>query len=249
MIGGMRGAEPPCVEGMALFLDLDGTLAPIAATPDEIVLDFRVLDLLPRLMRRLDGRVAVISGRSIENLDSILAENILALAGVHGLERRTASGVRIDFAAHPNLMEARREFLRLVDMQPGLLVEDKGLGVALHYRGAPAVENMARELGNRLAASTGLALQEGDMVVELLTPGQNKGTAVSAFMAEAPFGGGVPVFVGDDLTDEHAFDVATAWGGFGIQVGPERDTKARYRLPDVEAVVAWLQTLVMEPTT
>jgi trehalose 6-phosphate phosphatase len=248
MIGGIRGLEPPTMDGIALFLDLDGTLAPIAATPDAIVLDFRVPDLLPRLAEKLSGRVAIISGRSLENVDRILSGSIVPVAGVHGLERRTASGVRIGIPAHPRLVQAHEEFLRLADVHPGLLVEDKGLGVALHYRGAPEFAETAPELGRRLAASTGLALQEGDMVVELLTPGQDKGAAVLAFMTEAPFAGGVPVFVGDDLTDEHAFAIVSASGGFGIRVGPERDTKARYRLANVDAVIAWLQTLIMEST-
>jgi trehalose 6-phosphate phosphatase len=248
MIAGTYGAEPPDTKGMALFLDLDGTLAPIAATPSEVVLDCRFLDMLPRLMRRLDGRVAIISGRSLENVDSILRGSVTAVAGVHGLERRTASGARIGVAAHPKLADARQEFLRLSDVYPGSLVEDKGLGVALHYRGAPAAASVAREIGRRFALGMGLGLQEGDMIVELLTPGQDKGGAVSAFMREPPFAGGIPVFVGDDLTDEHAFAAAEAWGGFGIQVGPERETKARYRLRDVEAVIAWLQSLIADTT-
>jgi trehalose 6-phosphate phosphatase len=246
MIVRKRRSEPPSVEGMALFLDLDGTLAHIAPTPDEIVLDRRILDLFPRLRRRFNERVAIVSGRSIGNLDRILGESIIATAGVHGLERRNASGVRMNVPAHPKLAEVRQEFLRLAGVQPGLLVEDKGLGIALHYRGAPALAQTARELARRLAANTDLALQEGNMIVELLTPGQDKGTAVLAFMAETPFAGGVPVFVGDDLADEHAFAVASAHGGFGVQVGPERETKAHYRLADVEAVFAWLKTLAME---
>jgi trehalose 6-phosphate phosphatase len=243
-----RGLDPPAIDGMALFLDLDGTLAPIAATPDEVFLDSRVLDLLPRLMRSLDGRLAIISGRRLKSLDRILGGRIVAVAGLHGLERRTASNVRIAVPGHPGLLRARKEFQRLADAQPGLLVEDKELGIALHYRKAPEFAKTAREVGRRLAASMSLALQEGDMVVELLTPGQDKGSAVLAFMAEAPFAGAVPVFVGDDLTDEHAFAAVSACGGFGIRVGSsERETKARYRLKDVDAAVVWLQTLTTEP--
>jgi trehalose 6-phosphate phosphatase len=145
-------------------------------------------------------------------------------------------------------VRAREEFLRLAESQPGLLLEDKGLGIALHYRRTPELEKIARELGRRLAASTGLALQEGNMVVELLTPGHDKGSAILAFMSEAPFAGAVPVFMGDDLADEHGFAAVSARGGFGIRVGQDRETKARYRLEDVDAAVTWLQTLATEPS-
>jgi trehalose 6-phosphate phosphatase len=192
--------------------------------------------------------LAIVSGRGLENIESILGGDIAAIAGLHGLERRTASGVRIDVPAHPGLGQAREEFQRLAESRPGLLLEDKGLGLALHYRRAPEFEKTAREFARRLAASTGLALQEGDMVVELLTPGHDKGSAILAFMAEAPFAGAVPVFMGDDLADEHGFAAVSASGGFGICVGPVRETKARYRFADVNAAVTWLQTLTTEPS-
>jgi trehalose 6-phosphate phosphatase len=248
MIGGTAQEAPPRmapveVDGLALFLDLDGTLAPIAPTPDQAILDVRIRDLLPRLVRRLGGRVAIISGRTIANIDRILGTTIMAAAGVHGLERRTASGVRMDAPVHPEIPYARAECLRLAEAQPGLLVEDKGIGIALHYRVAPEAADAVHGFGSRVAARTGLTLQEGNMVVELRTPGADKGSAVSAFMAEPPFIGARPVFVGDDLTDEDAFAAAKAGGGFGIQVGPERQTAATHRLPDVEAVFAWLQAV------
>ena len=114
----------------------------------------------------------------------------------------------------------------------------------LHYRGARAFADEASALARRLAEETGLTLQGGDLVVELKTPGTSKGTAVRAFMAEAPFTGALPVMVGDDLTDEDGFEAAEALGGFGVLVGPERRTAARYRLEDVEAVLAWLEGIV-----
>ena len=98
-------------------------------------------------------------------------------------------------------------------------------------------------LARRLADETGLALQAGNLVVELKTPGSSKGTALTAFMQEPPFAGAVPVMLGDDLTDEDGFRAAEALGGFGVLVGPVRETAARYGLPDVVAVLAWLNTV------
>jgi len=148
--------------------------------------------------------------------------------------------------AHPQLAYARAELLKFADLRAGIVMEDKGLGIALHYRRAPEAAIAARRLVFRLATSTGLAVQQGDMVMELRTPGPDKGSAVVAFMAEPPFAGSVPVFVGDDLTDEDAFAVTRASGGLSIQVGTERESQASHRLADVDAVFAWLQSLLME---
>jgi trehalose 6-phosphate phosphatase len=241
-------ANPEDLQGeIALFLDLDGTLAPIADTPSAVSPDPRRTELLARLSARLGGRVAIVSGRTLEEVDRIVEGAVTAAAGVHGLERRTAEGERLSLPAHPALSVARERLLTAARSMDGLLVEDKRLGVALHYRAAPGAADMVRALGRRLASETGLVLQEGHMVVELRTPGPDKGDAVAAFMAEAPFKGAVPVFVGDDATDEHGFAVAAAEGGCGVLVGPARPTAARFRLEDVEAVIAWLEAYVTTP--
>ncbi len=244
-------APPVDPEGLhgqiALFLDLDGTLAPIADTPSDVGPDPRRTELLKRLAARLGGRVAIVSGRTLEEVDRIVEGAVIAAAGVHGLERRTASGARLSLAPHPALAVARERLLTAARSVDGLLVEDKGLGVTLHYRAAPGAADMARTLGRRLANETGLALQEGHMVVELRTPGPDKGDAVAAFMAEAPFKGAAPVFVGDDATDEHGFAIAAAQGGYGVLVGPARPTAARFRLGDVEQVIAWLEAYANTP--
>ena len=128
----------------------------------------------------------------------------------------------------------------------GLLVENKGLAVGLHYRLAPDQEAAVVELGERLAREHDLTIQPGDRIVELKTPGSDKGKALAAFMAEAPFEGAIPIMLGDDLTDEFGFAAAKRLGGFGILVGPPRTTAADYRLDGPEAVAAWLQTLEAE---
>jgi trehalose 6-phosphate phosphatase len=143
-------------------------------------------------------------------------------------------------------MEARLELQALVRAWPGLIIEDKDLSVAVHYRGAPGAEATVKAATAALAARTGLEPQDGSMVCELRTPGDGKGAALAAFMREEPFTGRRPVMVGDDLTDEGAFEAAAAAGGFGVLVGPDRPTAARYRLENVEAVGAWLAAAFSE---
>jgi trehalose 6-phosphate phosphatase len=125
--------------------------------------------------------------------------------------------------------------------QRGLLVENKARSVALHYRGHPPAEDACLDIGRRLAAIHGLQVQEGRMVVELRTPGPDKGDSLQLFMAHTPFAGMIPIMVGDDLTDEHAFDAAHQLGGWSVLVGEPRLTAAHYSLPDPAAVLAWLE--------
>lgn len=225
----------------ALFLDLDGTLVPFAASPDAVRPDPVRNMLLARLGDRLHGRLAIISGRAIPDIDRVLDRSVIAVAGVHGMERRMASGSRVVPPAHPKVGNAHDAFSEFAATQPGLLLENKGYSVALHYRGAPASGPAVRALAQRLAAQTGLTLQEGVMVAELRTPGADKGEAIRAFMAEKPFLDAHPVFIGDDLTDEHGFAAVTELGGTAILAGPLRATSAAWRLDDAAAVLDWLK--------
>lgn len=227
----------------ALFLDVDGVLAPIAPTPDAVAPDPRRTRVLKRLLLSLQGRLAVVSGRTLGEIDRICDGAVACAAGVHGLERRGADGKVRREVAHPGLSAAHEALTDFAQAHPGALVEDKGLGVTLHYRLAPGAARQAQNLAGLLARTYGLTLQPGDMVQELKTPGADKGGALSAFMGEGPFSGAVPVMVGDDLTDESAFTAAARMGGFGILVGPPRDTAARYALGDHAAVMDWLETL------
>ncbi len=227
----------------AIFADLDGTLAEIEATPGEVGLEPGRQQLLAELSRALGGRLAVISGRGIDDLDRVLDGKVVALGAVHGLIRRTASGVLLGPDKDPRVARAVTAFDELAVRQPGLLVEDKGAAVSLHYRLAPAAEAECRALARRSADEQGLVLQPGDMVVEVRAPGPDKGDALSAFMAEAPFVGATPIFIGDDVTDENGFRAAEALGGYGVVVGARRPTLARYALPDVTHVQAWLGSI------
>lgn len=234
---------PAALERPALFLDMDGVLAPLAPRPDDVVPVARRTAVLKRLATRLEGRLAIVSGRTLAEIDRIAEAASPAASGVHGLERRRPDGSLERAEPHPGVRTVVEAFDRFAADRPGMIVEDKGVSAGLHYRGARAFADDAGALARRLADETGLALQAGELVVELKTPGTSKGTAVRAFMAEAPFAGGLPVMVGDDLTDEDGFEAAAALGGFGVLVGPERSTAARYRLEDVEAVLGWLEGL------
>ncbi len=225
----------------ALFLDLDGTLAPIAARPQDVVPDPRRTGILETLMRKLDGRLAVVSGRTLCDIDRILEGRVPAVAAVHGLVRRDADRVVTQSEPHPALLEAVFALRLFAAEHAGMIVEDKILSATLHYRGDPEHAQAARMEAERIAARTGLMLQPGDMVAELRTPGPTKGDSVEAFLAHAPFAGATPIFLGDDLTDEDGFEAAERLGGYGVLVGPKRATAARLRLDDVEAALSWLE--------
>jgi trehalose 6-phosphate phosphatase len=226
----------------ALFLDLDGTLAPIAARPQDVGPDPRRTSLLERLALKLDGRLAVVSGRTLADVDRILEGRVTAVAAVHGLVLRDPDGMIHATPPHPDLAAATEGFRAFVARDPGLIVEEKdGLSVALHFRQASRHAQAARACARALAARTGLTLQEGAMVEELRTPGARKGDSVRAFMAKPPFVGAAPVFAGDDVTDEDGFEAAQALGGVGVRVGAPRPTAARFELIGVEAALAWLE--------
>ena len=233
-------APPRRLPRPALFLDMDGVLAPLAETPDAVVPNARRTAVLRGLSDRLDGRVAIISGRTIAEIDRIAESAAASASGVHGLERRRADGSLDQAEADPAVRDAVAAFHQFARTRPGIIVEDKAVSAGLHYRQARDEAEAVGALAERLADETGLTLQAGNLVVELKTPGTDKGTALTAFMAEVPFNGSVPVMLGDDLTDEDGFRAASVLGGFGVLVGPPRVTAARYSLPDVEAVLAWL---------
>lgn len=234
------------LDGLALFLDLDGTLARIQPRPQDVGPEPWRTALLRRLGRRLDGRIAIVSGRALEEVDRILEGSVTAVAAVHGRVLRGADG-RITRAAEPAaLTRARSRLKALADLHPGVLIEDKGLSLALHYRLAPELAAELTSLADATCRAGGLRLQLGDMVAEITAPGPDKGAALKAFMAGPPFAGARPVFVGDDLTDEDGFAAAASLGGLGVLVGPDRATWAQRRLADQDAVRAWLEAAVMQ---
>lgn len=235
--------SPPLslLEGAALFLDFDGTLVELAETPDAIRVPGALRPLLERLGRKLEGRLAIVSGRSIADLDLYVATPGICVAGSHGLELRSPDGRTSSPPPVAALEEARAEIAAFAEGRGGLLVEEKPAGVAVHYRRAPALEAEVAAFMAALAVRTGLVVQAGKMVAELRPPGPTKGDAVRTLMAEPAFAGARPVVVGDDITDEDAFEAAARMGGAGILVGPPRPSAALWRLDDVASVSRWLR--------
>lgn len=227
--------------GAALFLDLDGTLLELRDDPEDVVAGAGLRTLLEGLGERLEGRVAIVSGRSLDQLDRILGPvaQRLACSGSHGAEHRCDGHVvRPERLA---VLDTVADRLRgFAEARDGVIVEEKSLGVALHYRLRPDLEQEARKLAWDLAHETQLYLQDGKMMVELRAPGGNKGLAVRHLMDFPVMAGAVPVFIGDDRTDEAAFAAAADLGGIGILVGEPRETAARHRLDDPAAVRHWL---------
>lgn len=229
------------LSGASLFLDFDGTLVGIEARPDDVVVGQPLRLLMERLLDRLGNRLAIISGRPAEQINNLFGGVAFAVAGSHGLELRWPDGSIMAAPPPMHLGEIFSEMEALERRHPALVVEPKPFGVALHYRLAPEAEDDCRELATALGKRTGLQLQSGKMVFELKAPWANKGTALSFLMAGPEMVGTRPIFVGDDETDESAFEAARRLGGAGIFVGPPRRTAAVYGLPDVDSTRKWLE--------
>ena len=235
---------PDLLDDAALFLDFDGTLVDLAETPDAIHVSPELGPLLHRLRRRLDGRMAIVSGRSLADLERHVPASGIAFSGSHGVELRLADGTTLPLSVPIGLDDVHERVARFAESADGLLAEGKPAGIALHYRLAPDQADRAGAFMDALAEERGWTVQRGNMVVELRPTGATKGDALRAFMTEPKFHAARPVFVGDDLTDEHGFEAAAKLGGAGILVGPARETSARYRLESVAAVKAWLASTV-----
>ncbi|MDF2095894.1 trehalose-phosphatase [Aquibaculum arenosum] len=226
----------------ALFLDVDGCLLDIAERPDEVAVEAGLTETLACLRTRLGGALALVSGRPLAQLDALFAPLHLAAAGQHGLERRDARGHLLPTATLPDGFAAVEARLALfAERHPGMLLERKSHGLALHYRGAPACETEARRLAEALAGTCEppLAAVPGKAVIELRVPGSDKGQAIAAFLDEPPFRGRIPAFAGDDVTDEDGFRRVNALQGHTILVG-RRASAARWALPDPPALRRWL---------
>ena len=208
---------------LALLLDVDGTLLDIAPTPREVVVPPELPETLSRVRDRLDGALALVSGRMISEIDDFFAPLQLAAIGGHGAEMRpTAAGPIIAGRATPIDAEFKQQLKDIAYSHPGVLVEDKGYSLALHYRKVPKqgvalihdVKHAHQAWGDQ-----SIELLFGKAVLELKLAGFNKGSAVRQLMTYPPFARRRPIFVGDDHTDEDAFKVMPDFNGQAMSVG------------------------------
>jgi trehalose 6-phosphate phosphatase len=226
----------------AYFLDVDGTLLPIAESPDVVAPSVAVCGLLARLSAANDGALALVSGRPLHELDVMFTPHRFPVAAQHGAEIRDPSG-RIHWSeSHlAPLQQVGAKMRRLADMDGRLRLEDKGLAISLHYRRAPHLgEGLTSAMLEIVAPHRSLRLQPGKCVLEVCAAELDKGQAVESFMHQAPFAGRRPAYIGDDLTDESGFETVNAMHGISIKVGPE-PSLASMRLADPAAVLGWLE--------
>ncbi len=229
----------------ALFFDFDGTLADIAARPDEVRVPDETRATLKALSIALDGAVAIISGREIASVDHYLMPVQLAMSGVHGLTRRDANGnVHMhEFDTH-GIEHVENRLADFVTANPGLLMERKKGAVTLHYRQRPELEGASHEaMRGAIGGFDSIRFRPGKMVVEALAHQRDKGAAIESFLAESPFLDRVPVFAGDDVTDEDGFALVNRRQGISIKVGGG-ETQARYRAKNTRELLSWLKDVL-----
>jgi trehalose 6-phosphate phosphatase len=229
----------------ALLFDLDGTLAPIAATPQQAHVPVETIDVLQRLTKLTGGAIAIVSGRPLAQIDALMHPLVLSGAGLHGAQWREPDGtlreLPVDTAAVASMVES---LAPLAERWPGIQLEHKGLSLALHYRNAPDHEHdvrIASEMAIQRHADR-FVLQPGKMVMEIKPRQASKAAAINRLMGCAPFAGRVPLFAGDDLTDEAGFHAVKALGGVTIKIG-EGDSVADWRFPTPAALAGWLALL------
>jgi len=208
---------------IAFLLDVDGTIVDLAATPREVYVPHALRDTLRRLLERTGGAVAFVSGRPIAELDLLFSPLELPCIGGHGAELRTKPGEAPAAPRLPSLdHNVKRHFAAIAEADPGIILEDKGYSLALHYRLAPTKERFVRESAAKVCRSLGklpIELLPGKQMIEIKQPGFTKATAVRELMTYPPFAGRRPVFIGDDITDLGVFDILPDFDGIGISVG------------------------------
>jgi len=231
---------------IGLFLDVDGTLLDLAPSPGAVEVPASLLDTLAAAERRLDGALALVSGRPIEQLDRLFTPLRLRASGIHGAQIRDAADGTSRWLTHARLPDrAWLDLLRLLEAFPGTLAENKGISFAVHYRNSAAAEEaLVVALQHLIEAfvEPELELIAGHRVFEIRLPGFDKGKAIVRFMAHKPFAGKRPVFIADDLMDRAGFDAALALGGFAFSVGAAVPGLSGW-FARPEAVRAWLERL------
>jgi trehalose 6-phosphate phosphatase len=230
----------------ALFLDVDGTLLDFVDDPLAVQVSAPLLELLHALHQALDGAMALVSGRGVADLDRIFGAPHWAAAGLHGLQLRRADGSFREIATSPaQQAQLCRAAQALADRFDGVTWEDKYHGVALHCRREPAQFAPLRAAAIALLPQLpGYELQPGNLVLEFKPAGMDKGKALLELLDSAPFSGRLPVYLGDDLTDEHAFASINQCHGISVRVGDRVPTHACFTLSGPAATQAWLDRVL-----
>ncbi len=235
------------LKGHALYLDVDGTVLSLASSPDAVEVPPDVVPLLRRLADTLEGAVAFVSGRTIGAIDALFAPLRFPCIGVHGGELRAPDGELVRDLRLADELHAALPLLRRAAAQlPGVLLEDKGSAIAMHYRSVPDRGRDVLKIAELVAAGMGsaYAIRLGKCVVEICPRHLTKGSALLQLMERAPFRGRIPIYAGDDSTDEDAFELANRLGGISVRVGSDHaPSAAAFRLPDPERLRAWLHEI------
>jgi trehalose 6-phosphate phosphatase len=241
-------AVPPLVSDVrqcAILLDIDGTILDIAPSPPQVWVPTGLRRTLTRLTDMTGGAVALVSGRSINDIDLIFSPLQLAAIGVHGAEMRTSGDADVQTRVAPLSKALKRKLATVAELGPGILVEDKGYSLALHYRLAPdkgAAVLAAITKACAGASEDAVEILPGKLVVDVKPAGINKGDAVCALMQHPPFKGRRPIFIGDDTTDVPVFGIIPTFGGQAYSVGGiVADVDGHFATP--EAVRAWLSQI------
>jgi trehalose 6-phosphate phosphatase len=238
---------PLSVHQHALFLDFDGTLADIAPHPGAVQVHVDMVSTLQSAYHLFNGALAIVSGRRIAEIDGFLAPLILPAAGEHGVQWRNSRGdfFELDAKGLTSLLDPIMQAAEyLASQHPGLLLEQKTAGFALHYRMAPALYTLCwHTLAPMVQRTPALALMRGKYVIEVVPSAIDKGTAIHSFLLKPPFQGRIPIFMGDDVTDEAGFAAVQELGGYGVKVGAGPSV-ARHRCPNPAALRAWLEHAV-----
>ncbi|PRD44233.1 trehalose-phosphatase [Phyllobacterium phragmitis] len=246
---GLPDGSGNALSGWAIFFDIDGTLLDIAETPDAVRVPESLIHDLVRLSRKLDGALALVTGRSIPFVDEIFRGVRFPVAGLHGAECRDAAGRTSRIELTPDFMRAKDMLKQQARRWPDILVEDKHAAIAVHYRQAPQYQGDMQVLMREIADMAGpqWTLQEGKMVTELRPAAHDKGYALKAFMADPPFSARRPLVFGDDVTDEAMFKAANAANGLSVKIGAPSaetsDTAATIYMGSPAILRSWLSEI------
>jgi trehalose 6-phosphate phosphatase len=229
--------------GHALYLDIDGTILDLASSPDAVEVPVWMVPLLQRLSAKLDGAVAFVSGRTIAAIDHLFRPLTFPAVGVHGGEVRTADGeIVIDRQLTAELQAAEPLLQQAIAKIHGVQLENKRSVIALHYRSVPERGREVLKVAELVASGLGgqFSVLMGKCVVEIRPRHLTKGSAIRQLMERAPFRDRIPIFAGDDTTDEDAFEVVNGLGGISLRIGDEIPTAAKFRLATPDQLRGWL---------